>query len=1053
MNNILDNLIDEKFIEIYNKDISHMNYRRLKQHYIMKGQKEGRILSNLHIQQILRNRYFNIEFYRRHYNDTHNKNIRDIINNYITVGQKEGRIVSNKHASILTKNPEFSIDFYKSYHPDLNNMNPTQLVNHYIEHGKQEGRISTIYASMFLHKNPIFDIEFYKLHHPDLHNMNHTQLLKHYIEYGKQEGRIVSNNQYKTSPYNIISISHNKGGGTQTYIDNLKTLYNINYEINIHTEEIFNLITSHDKYVKCNNTYDLSNIITDNTIVLFNHLLTTHNTINRSLFYNIYNNCKHRKIIFIIHDYHLMYPNNPNPIKNTCGYPTPTDDNLQFINDIFSKCDLVVFNSQNCFNNYKKYINLDNYKCIKTNSTPDILTLNYNIFPSIKSSYNIGIIGRVQAKHKGLHLLNNIANILPACNFTVLGVPTCLQNRFNESNIHLYGEYNNNNIFELIDNHNIDFFMFVSVFEETYSYVLSIAMQTGLPIFYNDVGCYRERLYGRQNTYAFDESNLTILPDLISTMEIDSNNNSNSKNSNASTKKYVICNNNADFNWMLEESNKYVFDVSIIKDYIINNNVCFIHFTNIGLGYNILLEQIDKIKTSGLYNQLDFIFIIMLGPHIKLINDPKCRVIYYSQNEYEWEFPTIKLIKSFSVNINKKVNILYIHTKGVLNKPNAKEWREYLEYFLISNHNQCLYYLNNDRDCVGVNINVHPKDGGNGSRCHFSGNFWWSNTNYIKNLLPLCTTLEKQDRYSSEHYIIGKYHSQPTNVISLHNCENNLYETPILQTQYNYDIIKKQVIIEYNNFNIDNYKKTICIYFISTIEFAESRFFTQIDEMLNSGFYDACEQILCFITGNNDNILAKLSSLSKVQIIQTPNNEMEKYCLNNYKKYINVGTYNVVYLHTKGASRSTLNEFANDWCKICNYFTINLWKLNMILLQYYSCIGINMMSYPVPHFSGNNWWATSEHLSNLKEPIGEKYLDPEMYILNSINIKNNNAKVYQPNPLCLFKSIGNHAGANYDEHLYKNLTIEEILDRVPQNYIYNNTGDNIPINLDRVTIL
>jgi hypothetical protein len=1003
--NILAKLVDIKFIYQHYKDLSQMNKLHLKQHYIQKGQNEGRILSNLHIQQILRNRYFNIGFYKSHYDDTHNLTPTQLVTHYIQIGQQEDRIVSKKHATILTNNPEF-------------------------------------------------DIDFYKLHYDDLHNMTPTQLVTHYIQVGRKELRIVSNNNCNASPYNIISISHNMGGGTQTYIDNINSLYNIYYEINIKTQELFYL-KHNDDSIKCDNTYNLSNIISYNTIVLFNHLLTRHNTINTKLFYNIYNNCKYSKLIFIIHDYHLIYPNCPNPIKNVHGYPTPSDDNLQFVNDIFSKCDLVVFNSYNCFNNYKKYINLDNYKCIITNSTPDIITNNYNIYPSINKVYNIGIIGHIDCLHKGRKLLRNISHILSQHMFTVFGVKNEHSHLFNNApNIKYLGVYKNNDIFELINKHNIDFFMFVSVFEETYSYTLSIAMQTGLPIFYNDIGCYRERLFGRNNAYAFDEANLTILPDLISTMDIDiTKNNNNVKKYNASTIKHVICNNNADFKWIFEQNNKYVFDVSIIKDHIISNNVCFIHFTNVGNGYNIFLEQIDKIITSGLYNQLDFIFIIMLGPHVKLNNDPKFRVIYYSLNEREWEFPTIKLIKSFSDNINKKVNILYIHTKGVLNKPNAKEWREYLEYFLISNHNQCLYYLNNDRDCVGVNINVQPKDGCNRTRCHFSGNFWWSNTTYIKNLLPLCTTLEKQDRYSSEHYIIGKYHLQSTNIISLHNCENNLYETSILPSQYNYDIIKKQVITEYNNFNIDNYKKTICIYFISTIEFAEYRFLNQINEMLNSGFYDACEQIVCFVTGNNKNIVDKLLSLSKVKLIQTTNNEMEKYCLNNYKKYINVSTYNVVYLHTKGASHSPLNEYINDWCKICNYFTINLWKLNIILLQYYSCIGINLMSYPVPHFAGNNWWATSEHLSNLKEPIGEKYLDPEMYILNSINIKNNIDKVYQPNPLCLFKSIGNHAGANYNEKLYKNLTIEEILDRVPQNYIYNNIGDNIPINLDRVTIL
>ena len=63
----------------------------------------------------------------------------------------------------------------------------------------------------------------------------------------------------------------------------------------------------------------------------------------------------------------------------------------------------------------------------------------------------------------------------------------------------------------------------------------------------------------------------------------------------------------------------------------------------------------------------------MLGPHIKLCEDPKIKVVYYSPNELEWEFPTIKLIKSFSDNVNnKKINLLYMHNKGVLNKKYAK---------------------------------------------------------------------------------------------------------------------------------------------------------------------------------------------------------------------------------------------------------------------------------------------------------------------------------------------------------------------------------------------
>ena len=106
------NQIDETFMYEYNKDLTNMNQTQLKQHYISKGQMEGKMLSNLHIQQILRNRHFHIAFYKTHYDDTNNKNMSEIINHYIAVGQKEGRIVSKKHASILTNNPEFDIDFF-----------------------------------------------------------------------------------------------------------------------------------------------------------------------------------------------------------------------------------------------------------------------------------------------------------------------------------------------------------------------------------------------------------------------------------------------------------------------------------------------------------------------------------------------------------------------------------------------------------------------------------------------------------------------------------------------------------------------------------------------------------------------------------------------------------------------------------------------------------------------------------------------------------------------------------------------------------------------------
>jgi hypothetical protein len=178
------------------------------------------------------------------------------------------------------------------------------------------------------------------------------------------------------------------GGGTQVYVDNLANIFNIDHQLNIVNENLFELkIRNNNKKYTCNTNQLLQNIV-NNTIVVFHHLLTMDFKLNKTLFYNIHNGC-YKKLIFIIHDYHLLFPSNPNPIKNQM-IDNPTNDNLLFTNDLFKKCDLIVFNSYNCLNNYKKYRNIDSYSnYIVTNTVPDILINNSITFPPMKRIYNI----------------------------------------------------------------------------------------------------------------------------------------------------------------------------------------------------------------------------------------------------------------------------------------------------------------------------------------------------------------------------------------------------------------------------------------------------------------------------------------------------------------------------------------------------------------------------------------------------------------------------------------------------------------------------------------
>ena len=63
----------------------------------------------------------------------------------------------------------------------------------------------------------------------------------------------------------------------------------------------------------------------------------------------------------------------------------------------------------------------------------------------------------------------------------------------------------------MIHKYDIDYFMCTSVTEETYSYTLSIMLNTGLPILYNNIGSYKDRLQ-YSNCFPFEENNIENIP-------------------------------------------------------------------------------------------------------------------------------------------------------------------------------------------------------------------------------------------------------------------------------------------------------------------------------------------------------------------------------------------------------------------------------------------------------------------------------------------------------------------------------------------------------------
>jgi hypothetical protein len=136
------------------------------------------------------------------------------------------------------------------------------------------------------------------------------------------------------------------------------------------------------------------------------------------------------------------------------------------------------------------------------------------------------------------------------------------------------------------------------------------------------------------------------------------------------------------------------------------------------------------------------------------------------------EFYTLKQIQTHCKDTMTNDRILYIHTKGVTTPNNecVNDWRKYMLYFNVEKHEQAIKELEN-YDTYGVDLVTEPTE-------HYSGNFWWANSNHI-NKLPSIDEISKPDakavltiRHNAEFWLM----MVDGNNKSAHNSNINVYE-------------------------------------------------------------------------------------------------------------------------------------------------------------------------------------------------------------------------------------------------------------------------------------
>lgn len=182
----------------------------------------------------------------------------------------------------------------------------------------------------------------------------------------------------------------------------------------------------------------------------------------------------------------------------------------------------------------------------------------------------------------------------------------------------------------------------------------------------------------------------------------------------------------------------------------------FWHIALINNYFDVISEQLKIIIDSGLYSECSNIFVGCVGENISETSNlfshyPKIKILSHKRNLKEFEFATLSLLHEKS-KTEPPFYGFYFHTKGVSYPDNegGKHWRDYMNYFNLKKWVENVKKLDEGFQTCGVKF---IKDG---FPPHYSGNFFWFNSEYTRTLAPI-TKLNKKDRYAAEMWLCSNY--------------------------------------------------------------------------------------------------------------------------------------------------------------------------------------------------------------------------------------------------------------------------------------------------------
>jgi len=320
----------------------------------------------------------------------------------------------------------------------------------------------------------------------------------------------------------VLHVSHEAGGGVQQHLDELAkslehdmcslflTPYRGASAVKLRVgawlgadELIFRLPEEHDLLLKFLKACGVNIVHYHHTLGLNSALLELPETLAV-------------KYLLTVHDYYWLC-GNPTLTTEQGIYPGQYSDeivNVDFplpegmsplmwrdhLRTFIEKADKVIFPSAYTLSIYEQhYVSMTKLVAAHIEDGRSVFRP-VSLTPQ-KFRYNVGVIGAL-GREKGADYLEQIVETALAINaplnFTLIGFGYRQLKGISST-----GRYDSTQLKSLIQESELDLIFFPSQCPETYSYTLSYALESGLPIVAPDIGAFPERLSGRDNTLVY----------------------------------------------------------------------------------------------------------------------------------------------------------------------------------------------------------------------------------------------------------------------------------------------------------------------------------------------------------------------------------------------------------------------------------------------------------------------------------------------------------------------------------------------------------------------